>query len=53
MKIEFTNLYKATKNRSKINKKIIELIKKNQFIGGIQLKDLKKIFQNLLGPNIA
>ena len=49
MKIEFTNLYRATKNHSRINKKIIELIKKNQFIGGEPLKNFEKNFSKFVG----
>ena len=49
MKIEFTNLYKATKNHSRINKKIVELIKKNQFIGGEPLKSFEKNFSKFVG----
>ena len=48
MKIEFTNLYKATKNHKKINNKILDLIKKNQFIGGDPVKNFEKNFSNFV-----
>ena len=37
MKINFTYLYKLAPEKNKIFKKIIHLIKTNQFIGGIEV----------------
>ena len=48
MKVKFTNLYKLIPEKKKIINKINLLIKKSNFVGGQEVKILKKILRNLL-----
>ena len=44
MKIQFQNIYKGLKNKNKIEKKIIALIRSNSFVGGKQVIEFEKNF---------
>ena len=44
MKVEFSNLYKSHRNHKKIISQIKKLIKKNQFIGGPEVKSFEENF---------
>ena len=44
MKIQFQNIYKGLKNKDKIEKKIITLIRSNSFVGGKQVIEFEKNF---------
>ena len=47
MRIKFTNLYKLAPNKKNIVSKINKLIKNSNFVGGKEVKILRKISQNL------
>ena len=49
MRVKFTDLYKLTPEKEKIFKKINFLIKKNQFIGGDEVKKFEKEFSRFAG----
>jgi dTDP-4-amino-4,6-dideoxygalactose transaminase len=49
MQVKFTDLYKGVENKNKILKKIISLIKKNQFVGGEELNKFEKEFSYFTG----
>jgi len=49
MYVKFSNLYKANSDHKKINFKITELIKKNQFIGGEEVDKFEYEFAKFVG----
>ena len=49
MKVEFSNLYKSHRNHKKIIYQIKKLIKKNQFIGGPEVKSFEENFSKYIG----